>query len=124
MDVATITMDPEQAREKLRHYRAGVHRKADAEWERAADAYEQLAQGTAIVVLSEAIQHASFDAKGRPMLAIARADRRQVALTFDGGPGRRCRYCAHAPSCWNKHNKWPSLTFSLELTRPTPDGFN
>lgn len=78
MDVSTITMDPAQAREKLRHYRRAVHRRADAEYERAAKAYESLAEGKPLIALSEVIAAAPRDAKGRPRLAIARADRRQV----------------------------------------------
>ena len=78
MNVATIQMDPGQAREKLKEYRGRKHRAADAEYQRVELAYEQLAKGTPLIILSDAIAAAPRDEKGRPRLAIARADRRQV----------------------------------------------
>lgn len=74
MDVATITMSKEQARSKLVEYRRGLDRRRDGEWERAYIAYKQLAKGTPLVILSEAIANAPRDAQGRPRLAISRAD--------------------------------------------------
>lgn len=80
MNVATITMDRDLAREKLREYRRGLHRRADAEWSAAATAYEALAEGWPVINLREAILAAPVDAQGRPRLAVARADRSQVHL--------------------------------------------
>lgn len=122
MNVATITMDPQEARERLRHYRTGIHRKADAEWERAAVAYEQLAEGTPLIVLSQAIQDAPFDAKGRPLLAVARADRRQVRVTFESG---RAFYDTLSPnySTWRTRSlrtareRFPDLSLPITLNR-------
>ena len=42
MNVASIQMDPTQAREKLKEYRGRKHRAADAEYQRVELAYEQL----------------------------------------------------------------------------------
>lgn len=78
MDVATITMEKSEAREKLREYRRGLHRRADTEWERAAVAYEAAAAGKPLLVMSSVIAQAPRDAVSRPRLAIARADQRQV----------------------------------------------
>jgi hypothetical protein len=94
MNVSTITMDPAQAQAKLEQYRALLESRvgtaeAREEYTRAADAYAQLAEGTPLLVLSEVMQRAPVDAKGRPRLAVARADRRQVRFWFG---------MAHTPS--------------------------
>ena len=78
MDVATLQMDPAQAREKLKEYRGRKHKAADTEYQRAEIAYQELAKGTPLVILSDAIAGCPRDAESRPMLAIARADRTQV----------------------------------------------
>lgn len=78
MDVALITMEEEEAREKLDEYRAGLALRDDAEYERLVKAYAALAHGTPLLVLSQVIARAPRDDRGRPRLAIGRADRRQV----------------------------------------------
>lgn len=71
MDVSTITMDPVEARRRLESYRDAKRYAADTEYQRAATAYEALAEGTPLIVLSDAIRNAPMDDKGRPRLAIA-----------------------------------------------------
>ncbi|MFL5912736.1 MAG: hypothetical protein ACJ768_19495 [Gaiellaceae bacterium] len=98
MDVHTITMDPAEAEQKLAEYRARKIRPADEEAARVEAAYRQLAKGTPLLILADAIAAAPRDAQGRPRLAIARADRAQVKYlrwqqanthTFDAHLGRR-----------------------------------
>jgi hypothetical protein len=117
MTVATIVMAPEEARARLQEYRAGVHRKADAEWEQAAVAYERLAQGTPLVVLSQVIADSLCDVKGRPLLAIARADRKQVECTL-GGSGNRVTFDTQIPKYRQRDAGRKGLQFTYELTRP------
>lgn len=81
MNVATMTMPVEQARVKLKAYRAQIHRRADAEYEAAAKGYEAMAQGKRLIDLHTVFRETGWDAKGRPKLAIARADRRNVELS-------------------------------------------
>lgn len=78
MDTQMITMPAEEAKERLRAYRKQLHRKADAEFEAIAAGYEQLAKGRALIDVETALQACPRDAKGRPRLAIARSDRREV----------------------------------------------
>lgn len=52
MNVATITMDPEVAREN-RAYRKALHTRTDAEYEAAAKGYRALAAGTPLLHLGE-----------------------------------------------------------------------
>ncbi len=80
MNVDTITMDPTEARERLRDYRTALHRSADDEYQAAAAGYEALADGTPLLQFGPAIAAAPRDEKDRPMLAIARADRTQVMI--------------------------------------------
>ena len=80
MNVDTITMDPTEARERLRDYRTALHRSADEEYQAAAAGYKALANGTPILQYGPAIAAAPRDEKHRPMLAIARADRKQVMI--------------------------------------------
>lgn len=86
MNVELITMDPAEAREKLREYRRNLHRRADAEYEAVAKGLAALADGTPIVELSRAIAGGGFDAKGRPRLAVSRADRGQVRVFWERSP--------------------------------------
>jgi hypothetical protein len=78
MDVAFIEMPAEVAREELKTYRKALHRRADAEYEAIANGLEALAEGTPLLQMSRVFADCPRDEKGRPRLAIARADRRRV----------------------------------------------
>jgi hypothetical protein len=85
MNVATITMDPAEARERLAEYAGILRRRADAEYEQIRAGLAAMARGEALVDVADAIRTVVRDAKDRPRLAIARADRKQVR--FDWWPG-------------------------------------
>ena len=85
MNVTTITMDPEQAKAKLKAYRANRHRDAEQVYGQCADAYAALASGTPLIDAEEAIRSSGFDEKMRPKIAIARADMKEVRFRWDGG---------------------------------------
>lgn len=82
MDVSVIEMSKEEAREKLEQYRevlAGRHsQNIETEFEAAANAYAELAKGTPLINLPDAIRNCGWRADGRPVLAVARADQMQV----------------------------------------------
>jgi hypothetical protein len=78
MNVATIEVPREEAREKLREYRSRVHRKADDEYRRIEAAYEAAAKGRPLILLNEVFATVPRDPRGRPKLAICRADRKEV----------------------------------------------
>lgn len=116
MNAPTLTMPKEEAKARLKQYRSSRHHAADEEYQRIAMAYEQLAEGTPLLVLSEAFKFAPIDSKGRPRLAIARADKRRVhlsnwqrrqILTFDTEERRQ----------WNQHaviNRVVSVPFATD----------
>lgn len=82
MNVPTMTMPEEEARRKLKAYRAAKHKDAEQLYLEAAGAYEELAKGAILLQLSRAIQHGGFFESGCPKLAIARADRREVEFRW------------------------------------------
>jgi hypothetical protein len=86
MEVPTIKMDREEARRRLEAYRAQLRRSADAEYGAVAAGYEALVEGTPVMQFGPAIRNAPRDEKGRPKLALARADRLQVKLRWSSGP--------------------------------------
>lgn len=83
MDVQTLTMPRHEARERLRAYRKSLHRRADAEYDIAAKGLEAIAEGFAVIDVAAAIRETAIDHVGRPMLAIARSDRKHVVFEHD-----------------------------------------
>jgi len=78
MNIQTITEPQESAKAKLKAYRKQLHRRADEEYAAIAKGYEALAKGLRLLDLGAVMRDVECDEKGRPRLAIARADRRQV----------------------------------------------
>lgn len=93
MDVPTITMDPAEAKAKLKSYKAQLHRDVDDVYKRTAEAYAQLAKGTPILQLTAAIRRGGFFPNMRPKLAIARADRPEVRFHWGAGDHTASFYC-------------------------------
>lgn len=80
MNTPLITMDREQAQEKLNAYRDVLRGRADAEYEAAALGYKALADGKPLLNLTEAIVSGGLHTDGRPKLAVARADMDEVRV--------------------------------------------
>jgi hypothetical protein len=78
MNIPMISMDREGARQRLRALRTQLHRRSEAEYEALRVSYEQLVEGRPVLALAQVLAAGGIDADGRPRLAIARADRRQV----------------------------------------------
>lgn len=88
MNLPLITMPAGVAKEKLREYRAALHQDAEGEYAAATRAYGALARGRKLLNLRDAFRLAPVDQLGRPHLAIARADRKQVWLRWDAQADR------------------------------------
>lgn len=116
MNVQQITMPRSEARRKLRAVRQQLHRRADAEYERLEQAYKAAAAGKPLIVLSDVIRNAPRDVKGRPRLAIARADRRQVEVGFANQAGTSITFDASA----QVGRRSPGLVISLNYGLPLP----
>lgn len=80
MNVTPIAMDPKVAKAKLDAYRQQLRRRSDAEYQAAVQGYKALAKGTRLISLGQAFQQAGLGADGRPRLAVARADRKEVKV--------------------------------------------
>lgn len=81
MDLATIQVDKQAAREAFLEYRAAFreqHQQIDAELMRG---YKILASGKQLIRLSDTIRMGGADDLGRPRLAIARADEPHISFT-------------------------------------------
>ncbi len=128
MNVQTITMDPAEARAKLKDYRTALHRSADEEYRAVAAGLEQLGMGYPLINYSAAIREAPTDEKGRPLLALARADRRQVRVDKRWLGAREVRYSTVAtavggwvgPSADEYARSYPAglLVRSIDLGEP------
>lgn len=81
----TITMDPQEARDRARVYRKALHRSAEEEYRAVLAGLEAMGEGYPVINYSVAIRDAPVDDRGRPMLAVARANARQVAFRHQGG---------------------------------------
>lgn len=78
MDVTTFKMPVKKAEEKLVAYRKQLKVRANAEYELAARGYRMLAKGLPLINLFDAFRQTGLGEDGRPRLAIARADRKEV----------------------------------------------
>jgi hypothetical protein len=110
MNVPTIEMTPESAQAKLNAYRTQLRRRADAEYEAAAAGYEALAEGRALLNLTDAMNFAGLGDDGRPRLAIARADRKQV----------HCRVGRREITFNALKNRWSTRSYEGSLVIDVP----
>jgi hypothetical protein len=78
VNVTTITMPKQEALAKLEAYQRQLRRRSDKEYEEAAAGYAALAAGTPLLNLADAFAQAGLGEDGRPRLAVAMADRKQV----------------------------------------------
>lgn len=80
MNVPTMDMDQEQAAGMLDDYLSELRRAADSEYSAIAAGLEAMSQGRTVLSLTEVIAAGGRDERGLPNLAVARADRKEVAL--------------------------------------------
>lgn len=85
MNTTLIKIDKEQAREKLRAYRASKHKDAEKLYAQAAAAYQAAADGWPLIDIGAAIREGGFHFDMAPKLAIARADRFEVRMEWGVG---------------------------------------
>ncbi len=82
--IATITMPPLEARERLREYRRSRHKDVEGEYALAVAGYEALAKGQELVNIGDVIPKGGFLTPGMPRLAICRADAKVVRYHMPG----------------------------------------
>jgi hypothetical protein len=84
MNVPTITMDRDLAKDAYREYRQACRNNPNEADRVVMMGYKAMAQGRAIINLHDAFVSAGLDDKGRPKLAIARATWEWIRFQFQG----------------------------------------
>lgn len=82
MNVQTITMSKKDALEAFRAYRKAVRERHSAEDVALMRGYKALAKGRQVLDVHDTFQRAGVDARGRPRLAISRADLGRVEMYY------------------------------------------
>src|SRR5262245_56044223 len=101
MDLATISMDRNEARKAFLEYRRAVRARHDAEDEAIMRGYRELANGRQLLKLSETIRAGGFDERvSMPRLAICRADAEWVEGWLTGD--RQITYTYPGTSRWGR----------------------
>jgi hypothetical protein len=98
MTLATLKMDKAVAADKYSAFRKS--RRRDPETIAAMTAYQLLAEGRVLVDVGIAIREGGFDSQMRPRLALARADRKQVAFS------------------WRSRSELATFNTAIDLRRP------
>jgi hypothetical protein len=102
MNVVEVPVTRQKARELMHAYRQ--HRSAQTPEDRAIErAYREIASGRVLIRALESIKEAGLDDKGRPKLAIVRADHKCVSLNI--GPSTDATF---QPMVWSKESRWRS----------------
>jgi hypothetical protein len=86
MNISTITMDTDKAREAWQNYRKAVQRRHTVEEAILMRGYKHLAKGKQVLDLLDVMKTVGVDSQGRPKLAIARASWAKVFFwgSFNG----------------------------------------
>lgn len=74
MDLSTITMERNEARQKFLEYRHAVRERHDQEDEAIMRGYRALSRGQQVIHLSDTIKAGGLDDEGLPKLAVMQAD--------------------------------------------------
>jgi hypothetical protein len=80
MNLSTINVDRQQAREAFLHYRRAVRERHNREDQLLMRGYRALSQGRQVIDLKQTISAGGQDEGGRPKLAVARATWKKVFL--------------------------------------------
>lgn len=97
MQVATITMEQEKAREAYAQYKQAVREnRANAQDRAIMLGYRALTKGKTLVNIADAIRQGDLDELGRPRLAIGRADWEQSYFRRPWSGSNRLRFSANS----------------------------
>lgn len=84
MNLTTIEVPVEEAKERLAEYQASVRRERNVEDEAIAAAYRAAARGLPVIRLSEAVTAGGWFDNGLPRIAVVRADAKQCWVQING----------------------------------------
>lgn len=117
MNVATITMDKDEARERYNQYRQAIgEREATDEDRGIMLGYKALASGKALLDLGAVFRACPLDERGRPKLAVGRASWNYAHLT-SGRDGS----LAFTAERWNRRRgRWYRISFPAGTLQRAP----
>lgn len=114
MNVSTVVIDKEVAKEKYKEYLEAEKKVKSKEYSAARRAYRALSKGFKVIDIYAAFEKTGLKTNGTPKLAIVRADSREVFFTkLENGAGR---FQKTAPQSWGNqpyldHVDLPAGTF-------------
>lgn len=120
MEIPIMTVDPDEALRKHQAYIREKHADAYEFSQRCAAAYHALQNGRPLVSLSAAIRAGGLDENHRPRLAIARADRKEVYMSWRRGD-EIIRYCTAANPHRFNSRAWPTLNRFVNIAQTHHD---
>lgn len=117
MNISLIEMEPEAADVKLKAYKKALGRmkgkkvaeEVQTQYEQAIAGYKALKKGTPLIDLEDVFQRVPFDEKGRPKIAIGRADRKIIEFRWENS--KSIRFQPQGIS-----SNWPVDTIQLTLS--------
>lgn len=125
MNVQTITESKEVAQAKLEAYQRQLHRRADLEYEAAAAGYAAMADGKALLNLTQVINDAGAGKDNRPLLAVARADRKQVMVTTNWHDSSILVFDTQkSPNSWNQYTGTLRIEIQTSWNREMSRGYS
>lgn len=89
MELATLEIGKDEARERLAEYEAQLKIERTAQDEAIAMGYRAAARGMPVIRLSGTVQAGGYFENGMPKIAIVRADAREVYCRWSNGHGGR-----------------------------------
>lgn len=116
MQVAETSIDASQATSHLAEYYGAVrgNESPDSEFSQVIRGLEAAAEGARIIHLSNSIRACPRDEKGRPRLAIARADRTQVRFSWSA----RSQFASFDAAQRRATSVGPTLTRTVDMGGP------
>jgi hypothetical protein len=119
MDLATIEMPVEEAKERLEQYQKALRVSRNDQDQRIAAGYRVLARGLPIVRLGESIHRGGYFDNGLPRIAIARADSQDCWVRAESWTGDFV-YSSEDPG-WNPRNRGAlvnAVTVRVHIAEP------
>lgn len=121
MDLATIEMPVEQAKERLEQYRKRLGVERTRQDERIAAGYRVLARGLPIIKLSESVQRGGYFDNGLPRIAIARADSQDCWVDVSSWEKAAVYLTERPHGSWGQDRNRGALVNSVSVRVNLPD---
>lgn len=105
MDVATVSVTPDVAKEAIDNYQSLVKEKRTEEDEAILRAYKEVLKGRQLVNIREALSGAGVRDDGYPVLAVCRADEERCGVSMRSDGGATFVGLKDSDKTWGWHNQ-------------------